>query len=321
MTDPAFSALQTQMFQLYQQGDYEAALQLVAQEAGRFPQQAHLLDYWRVCLAAQAGDRQQALEILQEALASGQWYPESQLREDEDLASLQGLPEFERLVEISRERHSAAQHGVRPALTILAPAAMEQAKGPPRPLLMALHGNQSSAAEHAPLWQAAGDDWLVALPQSSQLGGPGQYVWPDLDLAGDELAAHYAGIHQHYLVDPDRVVLAGFSRGGEAAIWLALTGRLPARGFLAVVPGGPLTRDPAQWLPAIEAAEGRDLRGFIVGGGQDLLIAQTRQFVAMLEEHGFRCQLRLYPELGHEYPPDFAALLPEALKYLVGMAG
>src|SRR5512136_317591 len=109
MTDLTFSELLGQAYELYQQGEYDQALDLTTREATRFPDQAQQVYYWRICLASKADKPSLATQLLRQAVEAGYWYPEAQLRTDQDLAPLQGRPAFERMAAICRERHAEAQ--------------------------------------------------------------------------------------------------------------------------------------------------------------------------------------------------------------------
>jgi hypothetical protein len=56
MSNLAFSNLGTQLYQLYQSGEYAQALDLATREASRFPTQAWRVVYWRICMASLLGE-------------------------------------------------------------------------------------------------------------------------------------------------------------------------------------------------------------------------------------------------------------------------
>lgn len=319
MNDLTFSDLETQLFQLYQNGEYARALDLVTREAGRFPTEARLVCYWRICMASLINETALALQLLEEALEAGFWYAEAQLREDPDLRPLQGLPEFERLVEICRKRQAEAQAQAVPALITVQPEDQAQAGPQPCPLLLALHGNNGTAENSAGFWRSTvSNGWLLALPQSSQVRGPDGYAWNDRDWAVREIQEHVAVICEQYAVDPNRVVVAGFSLGGELAIWLALSGTIKARGFIAVGPGGPYMNEPDKWVPLIEASQGRGLRGYLVVGEQDIFCYEgTLALAELLRSRDFPCELEVHPNLGHDFPADFQQSLSRALEFIL----
>ncbi len=318
MSNLTFSDLRTQMFQLYQKGEYAQALDLVTREASRFPTEALRIYYWRICMASLLGETALALQLLEEALEAGFWYAEAQLREDPDLQPLQGLPGFEQLVEICRKRHAEAQAQAVPVLLTLQPEGGCQAGLQPCPLLLALHANNRTAEYSLGFWRSAvSKGWLLALPQSSQVRRPDGYTWNDRDWAVREIQEHYATLCEQYAIDPDRVVVAGFSLGGELAIWLALSGTIEARGFIAVGPGGPYISEPDDWVPLIEASQGRGLRGHLVVGEQDIFCYEgTQALAALLKSRDIPCELEVHPNLGHDFPSEFQQSLAQALEFL-----
>ncbi len=315
MTYSDFGALIQQAYRLYLDQDYTGALRLLDGARDRFPDQAAQLYFWRACMAALTGQAALAIRLLQDAVEAGHWYSERVLRQDPDLKSLQGLPEFERIAAICRKRQAEAQAHSRPELTVLEPGDAPQ----PWPLLMALHGNNSNVAASADYWRAAAaSGWLLALPQSSQVGGSDGYVWDDRDLAVRELQAHFGAICQAHRMDPDRVVLAGFSLGAETAMHLALTGAIPARGFVAVCPGGPFMRDPDQWAALLETVSPPDVRGVIIAGEQDVPYhAGAMRLHELLQEHGIACVLESHADLGHAFPSGFEQSLHQALAFVL----
>jgi predicted esterase len=318
VSDLTFSQLLTQAAQLYQGGEYAEALNLITREAGRFPTEARRTYFWRVCMASLINETELAFQLLEEAVAAGLWYPETQLREDPDLLPLQELPRFEQQVEVCRLRQAEAQAQAVPTLTILEPEGDCREALRPCPLLLALHGNNQNVESSVGFWRSAvSNGWLLALPQSSQASGPGIYAWNDRDWAVREIQTHYVRLREQYAVDPNRVVVAGFSMGGEVAIWSALTGAIQVRGFIAVGPGGPYIREPGNWVPFIEASRGRGLRGYLVVGGQDVFCCSGTQALAtLLSSHGIPYELEVHPRLGHEYPPGFEQSLSRALQFI-----
>jgi len=318
MSNLTFSHLETQLYQLYQGGEYARALDLATRAASQFPAEVLRTCYWRVCMASLLDETALALQLLEEALASGLWYAEAQLREDPDLQSLQGLPEFEHMVEVCRKREAEAQAQAAPALITLQPEGGCQPGPQPCPLLLALHGNNRTAEGSVGFWRSAvSEGWLLALPQSSQIRGPDAYVWNDRDWAVREIQEHYDTLCQHYAIDPDRVVVAGFSLGGELAIWLAMSGTIQARGFIAVGPGGPYMNEPENWIPLIEDSQQRGLRGYLVVGEQDVFCYEgTQALAALLKSRDTPCKLEVHPNLGHDFPPEFQQSLAQALEFL-----
>ena len=151
----SFDEMQQQVFKYFENPEtLPRAYDLLTEVHPRYPERASLLYNWRYCAAALMDKPDLAIEIIQEALDAGYWWGENYLRSDSDLASLQTLPEFNRLVEISEARRQEAQAQAKPfALTLTLPANTAQ----PLPLLLALHGNSLNAELSVQNWKSAVD--------------------------------------------------------------------------------------------------------------------------------------------------------------------
>jgi predicted esterase len=312
MPSTTFAEFRSAVFRHYFAGRYAEALARLDQQAGEFPDQIGLTLNWQACFQALTGHPDQALITLQQAVDRGIWYEPEQLRSDSDLASLQGDPYFERIVAYCAEQYNLAKLYSRPELRIIPPA-----KGTPEPypMLLAIHGRGSNAAEAAEYWQGLAEQgWLVALPQSSQPVHRDAYGWDDMDLAESELVAHLERLRTDNPVDIDRIVLGGFSQGGGLSVYLTVTAQLRTRGFIAVAP----------YLRSVDFLMDTDLpglpqqpRGWMITGGLDQASGLFQKLETLLQKHNIPYQRRNYPELAHEFPPDFATLREEAIQYIL----
>jgi predicted esterase len=311
MAEETWDAVQREFWRLYQSGAYAEALDLVMRHEDLFPRRGRFYN-WKMCMAARVGNIPLALQTLQEAVDTGLWFSHASLREDEDLVPLQGLPEFERLAAICEERYAAALAQATPQLLMVE----SEHASPPYPLLLALHGNNSNSETSVEYWRSAVDrGWLLALPQSSQLGDFDAYVWNDREQAIAEVREHSSAIQREYAIDLARVVVGGFSMGGGLAVWLAVSGAIEARGFIAV---GPYLEDVALLGPLLAGRPGRKLRGYIVVGDQDHPCYQiSQEIAALLQSHDIACELEVHPNLGHVFPPAFDDSLAKGLDFIL----
>lgn len=304
-----FADLQAEVFRLYAAREYAKALEVIRLESPRFPDRAGDTSYWHIDLTAVLGRTEEAIRAFELAVDAGHWWTPDALRNDPDLKALQGLPDFERLVTVCRERHAAAEASIRPVLRVLEP----RSHGP-HPLLIALHGGGENATEFSAHWQAAVDDgWLVAVPESSQLRSPNAHAWYDRPRAIHEVRTHYESIGRNQALDRNRVVLAGFSQGGALAIWMALTGTIPVRGFVGVAPPA---QDVKEIKSLLEHNVARRVRGYFVVGDNDFVFEGTRQLHDLLRSHDMPVEFELRPSLTHAVPEDFAKSLRRALTFI-----
>lgn len=315
MTARTYDALNVQGMRLYDEQKYAEALELLTREGGAFPEHAAEIAYLRSCMAARIGKPELAVAILEEALQHGHWYGEQIMRLTPSWQGLQGTPDFERVATICKERETA-EHAESRVFT-REPEGGIQA-GQRYPLLIALHGNSDTATHALGGWQAATSaGWLVAAIQSSQMSGSNSYGWFDDDLAVREIARQYASLCEQYPIDTERVMLAGFSAGGELALRLSLDGTIPAQGFVLLGPAITAETTAAR-LPLIQEGAARGLRGYVLLGAEDLNVPQDeiRAVVTMLNDHGIPCGIEEIPDLGHSYPTENTPMLQRALTFI-----
>jgi len=297
------------MFSLYGVGNFKEALAVANTLATEFPEETASTDFWRICLLNVSGETRNALDTMQKSIDAGMWWSEPQLRADTDLASLQGNAEFERMVTICKERQSAAQAGAKPGLLVREPGGAG-----PHPLLIALHGRSSSPEHDLARWElVVPDGWLLAMPQSSQLGSPNSYVWDDAEKGMLEIDEHYKSLVKQYQIDTARIVLGGFSQGAALSILLTLDGRIPARGFLPISPGG-LSQEILETLA--KSAYVRGTRGYMVVGGHDFRFEMLKGIYNTLCVCQIPCIFEEHAEMAHEFPSDFDQTLQRAMDFI-----
>lgn len=306
-----FRHLRDQVFRLYQRGAFAEALELVTAALPVHPGEVDDLQFWRACLACRAGRPDLALAALQEAAAAGAFYSEPFLR-DPDLDLIRSHPEFQRLLALFRERLDAAGSPAPPAVWTQTPA------GPgPWPLLLVLHGNGSRPELECGHWEAAvAEGWLLAMPRARQRVTRTRFSWGNLDQVARDVREHVEGLRERQPLASGIAVLGGFSLGGGLAMALALTGAVPAQGFIAVAPSL-----PAPLASALAGSAGpQPVRGYVVAGGQDPVSGPARELGAALRQQGLPCAVDVRPHLGHEYPEDFAAALTRFLATVAAAA-
>jgi predicted esterase len=313
-----FEEIYTRLQTLYKQGDYSDALILATESLESYPEQSTVLDYWRMTMAARTGDTGQALQVLRGALEGGQWYSEQLLRRSPSFKILQGEEAFEALILQNQAVAEKDQEHVFPVYTLRSEGRC-QAGGDPCKLLIGLHANASTVHTSMGFWrQAATAGWLVAAVQSSQAIWKGAYVWDDRAIAEKEIQRHYATLEENYAIDPRKTTLAGHSLGGEVAIWMALKGSIPARGFLAIGPGGPWLNNLEQWQPLLRERESDDLRGYILVGEDDPSVQHDniQILVEWLNRAGVRCGYESVVGVEHDYTPDYDPAIQRGLEFI-----
>ncbi len=312
MTEQDRASVQRQIRLLYGQREYAQALDLLQRHPESFLQPG-MMYHWKMCLAARANEPDHAIQAFRDALEHGYAFPAAMIREDEDLTSLQGLAAYEELAQRSLQRFAEAETQARPELVVIPPAGERVERAP---LLLGLHGNSQNARLAAQDWLPIVEKgWMLATAQSTQLLTSDAYIWNDLARGTADVQKLFGTLNTTDAIDPERVVLGGFSMGGGLAIHMAVTGAMKTRGFIVV---GPYLRHLEPLTPYLDTAAASGLRGYIIMGLQEPPEGQEimRKIDTFLNTHGIPCELEERPEIAHAFPADFDHSLDKALAFL-----
>lgn len=305
----------TQTFDLYMKGEYSKAYDLMTAVCDKYPVWQGRAYEIRFNLAAMMGKLELAEDIFTQSLDMGYFYNDFVLRRDEDIKVLHGRPRYEALVERSFNTLADEQLKARPELKIIEPTNLSKDK---LPLLIGLHGNNSNSKGFSDYWgYLTKKNWLVALPQSAEVAGKGLYVWNDMERVNKDIPTHYESLNQQYEIDNKKTIIAGFSKGGHAAIHLALKGFFPVNGFIALAP---YVGAVESWMPLITSADHKNLRGYFVLGGIDEHCTPGALLLKdKFMEYGIKCEMEIFPDMAHDIPNNFDEVLQRALNFILNV--
>jgi predicted esterase len=309
MQSMTFREFTDQMVVFYNERKFEDALRLIEEQREFFPEQATRTTFWRMCLLSLAGRSQDVLSVFQQGLDSGQWWSR-ELFADPDLAAVRDLPEFQRLAAIAEERYQEERTRIPRDQAVLLP-------DPPAsgnyPLLIALHGRNGNKESHLEFWEVARRrGWLVVSPQSTQPLFPGAYCWDNLAQGVSDVLYSYEQVLQGYEIDPQQLIVAGFSQGSGLALYTALSGNIPARGFIGIASWW---ADPKSLRPQTE--EAKRLRGYFITGEKDHTLDTAKEIQSTLKENNIPFAEESHADLAHEFPSDFEPSFDKAIKFIL----
>jgi predicted esterase len=309
MEQMTFQQLTDELMRLYPQGKYAEALEVVEQNADLFPEQSARTTYWKMCLLSLCGRTVDLYAVFRGGLDAGMWWAEKQFEVETDFDSVRDLPEFKQLVAESDRKCSEMQSQLRSERAVLEPDDMSG----DLPLLIFLHGRNGNKDSHLEQWEAARQrGWLVLVIQSRQGLFPGSFCWDDSEKGFADILFHVEEVKNLYAIDPDRIVMAGFSQGSGMSIYTVLSGKVKARGFIGVAT---FIAEPDVLLPYVR--ESKSLRGYFIVGEKDHTLEKARAIQKILRENGVPFAEEVYPELAHEFPPDFASSFDRATKFIL----
>ena len=76
-----FQDVTRQVFSLYRDRDYTAALTVAIDARSSFPDEDNTLTFWEACLLARLGDRDRSVQTLLAGIERGEWWPTGKLVE------------------------------------------------------------------------------------------------------------------------------------------------------------------------------------------------------------------------------------------------
>jgi len=308
MNERAFSQTRRRVLKAHQEGDYTSALRIAEEAAIELPDRADQTTYWAACLHALLGDRERALRDLEEGFERGSWWAPELLDADPDLADLRGDARFRAIVSGSERMRASVAEGL-PTDPLLRPPV----EPPADSVVVLFHGRGEFAEDIGDQWAAARRAFIV-VPRSTQPLGMSAASWDDSQRAEADIQRAVEVASSRVALARLPLLTAGYSQGAAMAIVLAATRRLPGVvGFIAVTPA-------AGWaLQLLEPGElhAQDIRGHLITGSLDPRRGDCQRLAKRLRESGAEVRLDVVDGLDHEYPPDFADRLPEAMAWVV----
>jgi predicted esterase len=304
----SFDQLRDKLGSLYAAGDYTVARELVEKNEPNFPDKLARTTLWKMCLLSLEGRLEAAMSTFRQGLDNGLWWAESQFI-DTDLDSLRELPKFQELVLESVQRwDEERKHIKREHILLLPDAATER----PCPLIIALHGHNANKETDLERWDAARRlGWAVLSAQSTQPLFPGSYCWDDPVTGLQDILFSLERTLEANDIDRERILIGGFSQGSGMAIYAALSGAVPVRGFIT----------SAAWWGEVEslaalAGGAKRMRGYFVSGEKDHTLGRAREIQDVLKRNNIPFAEELYPGLGHAFPADFEQSFIRAFEFI-----
>jgi predicted esterase len=296
---------------LQERGELDLAQRIAGQYMLRLDSGELRFNY--LTITVKLGLVEQALDQLEQSLETEHWFSAWFLQRTPELKQLSDLARFKRILKLCEDKENQYwQSGVMaPILQV------PQSAQPPFPLIIAVHGNGFNSKHSASHWASAVDaGWMVFHPLARRLVGVGSHWW-DAHEENRAIIAEQAGeIFSTHPIDLQRVILGGFSKGGEVAMVLALLGQFGARGFITIGAGGYYHMQPELWQPLLESSP-RGLRGVAMYSPYDLERSEANHTLDKLRAAGIEVRLEKYYAEGHVFPEDFPARCQKAIKFVM----
>ena len=255
--------------------------------------------YFLACLAGGAGSPNAALGWLRTAITENGWWYRPEVLVDDDLAQLEGSPEFLALKARSDARYADAVSAAKSVFSWNGKTADY--------LFLAVHGNtqnvQTARADWAPI--LAGDDrWQLETIQSAEPDGYGTFRWSYDDTSFLPVANALDAVQD---AGYDKIACGGFSAGCDMLLRaIAFT---PARCDLLILQSPWILFLQEHKAAILQALRQKDIALRIFCGADDedcLPLAQ--ELAAAANQAGLDAALTVIENCRHQFPETPYAL-------------
>jgi predicted esterase len=302
-----FWEYQREAGKLYKKKKYQEVIDLLKEVDRDFPHLKTPVYYLGMFAALELEKPDLVIELFKTVIDEGGWFVDAIVK-DPSFKDLEKIEEFENLVKISLERaedYAETNHHMQ-----IIPDKL------PAPFILSLHADGGNLKEELKELEGMVDqNYQIGLPRSKNVywSGDEAAYWPSPEKTIAEIEEYIKTIDKEK-IDFSRSIITGLSKGGGAAIIIALSGVLPIRRFIAVGPGGMWDDDVEELIPLIEKAD-KNIEGIIVHGKEDRVIPREKivELLDVLNTSGISCKMIEYDDLGHWYPPDFSELISSFL--------
>ena len=307
-----------QAIKAYEQKDYALFLQLSEQLHGMDSANA-THTYNMACGYALTGKKSEAYKWLQKSIELG-FRNAKHIQDDADFASIKDEDRFKQLLEYAKTGEAPPVTADSVEMEVFTPGDLDPEKK--YPLIVALHGYGKSPTRALDNWKEAAEKVgaILIAPQGTVQMSASAFHWGDPVQAVPVVAAVVEKACQDMPVDPNQVVLTGFSQGGSLAYEAArkhpelFCGLIPVAGRYAAAKEGSAEGE------AGGEAKPRLNKVFIMVGGKDRpsVSETTKQAVEDFQARGCEVQSHIYEGVGHTYPENRLEEQLKALKFILG---
>lgn len=237
-------------------------------------------------------------------------------------AAVRELPEFAVFARENEALLDRARREAQVELDVHVPAGL--ARDVKAPALIILHGEPGNRVRIRDEWPpevVTGQGVIAAYVQSSQLRSAGRYLWSwdgaDAARARVDVREAFDALCREHPVDPERIILGGFSGGATTALDVLFGEAVPAVGLICLCAGD----RPESFTPEnLARAKERGVRAVFFEGEKNWPNEDGQALVDAMRSAGLATEFVLNPGCAHEAPPDFPARLERALEFVLGVS-
>lgn len=302
-----------QFMEKFRAGEYKEAIKLGEKLATLAPRSATVA-YNNACAYAKADQKDKAFASLERAIQL-KFQDIQLLKTDPDLDSLHGDPKFAAAVKkLEKTLSNDVNPSIEEAEYYFPTSFKEGSSGS----VVLLHGWGEHPKRAIEKWKAAADKSGIAIiaprgPMDDSQGSGNGYRWSTPDQTEKIINAAVKAAAEKKSINQDRLVLAGFSQGGQMAYIIGLNSGHQFDGIIPIA---------ARWAPSEisppDISADKMPKVYIMVGDGDNEFSGNQAAAAALKEWGVKYDLNVYPGVGHDYPENATEELTKAFDFIWG---
>ncbi|WP_455718604.1 hypothetical protein [Anaerosporobacter sp.] len=294
--------------EIYDNGGLEEAIKFLNGNRNNFEGYLRgLIDCDIAIYSMRIGDKDRTLKVLNGYLEEGIWFNENFLKE------ILCKEEFKMYASKMRETCRKQMEKVTAKTYIELPTNFNKEKK--YPLFIALHNSNGDVEFFREYWKSRKlkEEYIVLMPQSSQLFSSSSYCWDDKNKAYGEIKAMYEKLIDEFNIDTEHIIIGGFSQGAQVALDIALNKNIiPVSGFIVLnTPKADVEAD------TLQNACTRGIRGIVIAGENDKFFEDQRKMITSFNEVGLVSKFNVIKNLGHWFPNDLSEQIDSSLEFVI----
>ncbi|MDP4552753.1 DUF3089 domain-containing protein [Alkalihalobacillus macyae] len=303
-----FANLQKHVSELVQEKRSDEALSLMEDAKKDFPNKIDRLGHWKANLYSIEGKKEEALAELNEVLANGLWWNPELLTSDPELDILKDSTEFKNIVNTCQSIFEKEKVAAQAEWNVLGNPLSDT-------VIFPLHWKGSNLVDFTMQWseEKLVSNYLLGIPQSSQLFSYACYSWDDKDIASTDVRTTFREFEKNYNLYDKEVILSGASQGANVATQLSLHSDVEEfNEFIAIAPAFEIN----ELENIITTNLNGKVRGCIITGDKDPFYKSVLKAVTLFETYQIPFKLIVIQGMGHTLPDDLADVMEQAVNFV-----
>ena len=279
--EEGYTKMRVELFKHFREKKYQEAADLLENHINKYPDHLAAMSFNLAIIYGNLDKHEKGIKVLLNAQKKGNWYSIWAL-EGDFFKAFKKFKSFEKVISNNKKMHALAESKVKSFYEVREPEKFDPEKE--YPLFIALHGGDGTIEGFKPKWDSdkLKKEFIVLYVQSSQMSSMNGYHWTDTKRTYQDVKKAFDKTTHKYKIDRKKVLIGGFSSGGEASLHLSFNEDIPVHGFIILCPALPETINEKNILAAVE----RGVSGTILTTEFDRRIKAQRELADKMKVNG-----------------------------------